>query len=152
MAETACALALGHVALNVTDLDRSVAFYMDVLRLRLLGEHHEPDRRYAFLGSHSAPVLTLWQQSSGAFEPRTPGLHHLAFEAPDIDTVRRAESSLRASGARLVHDGLVRHREASTSAGLFFEDPDGIRIEIFAADGATAEPAPSGDAPTCGFF
>lgn len=153
MTETARALSIGHVGLNVTDLDRSVAFYAEVFGLRLLDEGRERDRRYAFLGADdAAPVLTLWQQCDGSFEPERPGLHHLAFEAPDIDAVRRAESSLRAVGGHFAHAGLVRHRESSASVGIFFEDPDGIRLEIFAADGATVEPAPSGDAPACGFF
>ncbi|WP_414709340.1 VOC family protein [Pseudonocardia sp.] len=34
-------------------------------------------------------MLTLWQQSAGAFPADRPGLHHLAFEVADIDAVRR---------------------------------------------------------------
>jgi lactoylglutathione lyase len=37
---------------------------------------------------------------------------------------------------------------------VFFEDPDGIRLEIYAPSAAEAEarPAPTGSAPACGFF
>lgn len=38
------------------------------------------------------------------------------------------------------------------SGGLFFEDPDGIRLEIFAPRGVAGAPAPHADGPTCGFF
>lgn len=145
-------LVVGHVGLNVTDLDRSIAFYSRVLGLEVLRRGDEPEGRYAYVGVNGTPALTLWQQSSGAFDERSPGLHHLAFTAPDIDAVRRSESSLRALGVRFVHDGLVRHSEGSTSAGIFFEDPDGVRLEIYAPAGATSEPAPTGAAPACGFF
>ncbi len=145
-------LRTGHVGLNVTDLSRSVDFYRKVLDFEVLGESHEEGRRYAFLGREGKLMLTLWQQSEGAFSPARPGLHHLAFEVPDIETVRRAEAVIRESGARLHHDGIVPHGEGASSGGVFFEDPDGIRLEIYAPSGADVRPAPTATAPTCGFF
>jgi len=145
------ALTTGHVGLNVTDLARSVDFYRRVLDLDVTAERSDGDRRYAFLGRDGALLITLWQQSGGAFPTDRPGLHHLAFQVPDIETVRRAETTLRELGAELVHDGIVPHGEGVPSGGVFFTDPDGIRLEIYAATGATG-PAPTSDAPTCGFF
>lgn len=43
------------------------------------------------------------------------------------------------------------HREGAQSGGIFFEDPDGTRLEIYAKDGASGA-APVTGAPTCGFF
>ncbi|WP_433499693.1 VOC family protein [Sphaerimonospora sp. CA-214678] len=142
----------GHVGLNVIDLGRSVDFYRKVLDFEVLDESHEEGRRYAFLGRDGNLVLTLWQQSEGAFSSARPGLHHLSFEAPDIETVRRAEAVIREIGAPLHHDGIVPHGEGASSGGVFFEDPDGIRLEIYAPSGADDRPAPVADAPTCGFF
>jgi hypothetical protein len=59
---------------------------------------------------------------------------------------------IRELGATLHHDGVVAHREGASSGGVFFEDPDGIRLEIFSPTGADTSPAPTTDAPTCGFF
>jgi hypothetical protein len=50
------------------------------------------------------------------------------------------------------HGGIVPHAEGRSSGGLFFEDPDGIRLEIFTATGVGDHVAPHGAAPTCGFF
>jgi hypothetical protein len=44
----------------------------------------------------------------------------------------------------------IQRREGAASGGIFFFDPDGIRLEIFTPTGADV--APSGTAPTCGFF
>jgi len=44
--------------------------------------------------------------------------------------VRAAEERLRALGATIHHGGMVAHREGADSGGLFFEDPDGIRLEV----------------------
>lgn len=145
-------LRTGHIGLNVTDLDRSLAFYRDVLGFAVLGEGKEEGRRFAFLGEGPAPVLTLWQQAEGAYDSGRAGLHHLALEAESIERVRAYEEALRAYGASFQYDGVVAHREGAASGGIFFHDPDGTRLEIYAPSGAEEAPAPSDAAPTCGFF
>lgn len=142
----------GHIGLNVTDLQRSKQFYQDVFGFELAGESTEANRAFAFLANDGQTVLTLWQQSNGRFPSSTPGLHHLSFAVDHIDKVKIVEKNLRKLGAKLYHDGIVPHAEGASSGGIFFEDPDGIRLEVYAAQGADGQPAPSGEAPTCGFF
>ncbi|MBG0827883.1 VOC family protein [Planomonospora sp. ID67723] len=142
----------GHVGLNVSDLDTSRDFYREVFGFEVVGESSEEGRRYAFLGLDGTLVLTLWQQSEGRFATALPGLHHLSFQVPDIEAVRRAETVIRELGAAIHHDGVVAHGEGASSGGVFFEDPDGIRLEIYAPTGAGDLLAPAGAAPTCGFF
>jgi len=145
-------LQAGHIGLNVTDLARSTTFYRQVFDFEVLGEQTEGDRRFAFLGHDGTLMVTLWQQSAGTFATDLPGLHHLSFQVSDIDAVRRAEATLRELGAELVYDGIVPHGEGASSGGVFFTDPDGVRLEIYAPAGADSAPAPTQDAPTCGFF
>jgi len=145
----------GHIGLNVTDLDRSVAFYRDVLGFGVIDEgkeEEEEERRYAFLGDGNGPVLTLWQQARGSYDTARAGLHHLAFEVDSIEQVREYEKALRAYGVAFAYEGVVAHRESAASGGVFFHDPDGTRLEIYAPSGAEEAPAPSAAAPTCGFF
>ncbi len=142
----------GHVALNVTDLARSTAFYRTVFAFDLLAERADGDRRFALLGRDGVLVVALWEQSAGGFATDRPGLHHLSFEVADIDAVRRAETVLRELDAAIFHDGIVPHGEGATSGGVFFADPDGVRLEIYAPTGADIAPAPVAGAPTCGFF
>jgi lactoylglutathione lyase len=146
-------LRTGHIGLNVTDLDRSLAFYRDVLGFALVGEGKEDGRRYAFLGDGERLVLTLWQQAQGAYDGARAGLHHLAFEADSVERVREYEAALRAHGADFAHEGVVAHHEGAASGGIFFHDPDGTRLEISVSDGVGGAPAPGdASAPTCGFF
>ncbi|MGY1895470.1 VOC family protein [Nocardia gipuzkoensis] len=145
-------LATGHIGLNVSDLDRSVEFYRRALGFEQLAASTDAQRRWAFLGAGGKLVVTLWEQSDGAFSTETPGLHHLSFQVDSIDQVRAVERVLRELSVAFAHDGVVAHGEGVASGGIFFTDPDGIRLEVYAPSGAEAAPAPSGAAPTCGFF
>ncbi|MEU6142460.1 VOC family protein [Streptomyces sp. NPDC047081] len=145
-------LRTGHTGLNVTDLDRSLAFYRDVLGFVLVGEGKEEGRRYAFLGDGERLVLTLWQQATSGYDGGRAGLHHLALEADSMDRVRRYEEALRAYGVDFAYEGVVAHREGAASGGIFFHDPDGTRLEISVPSGAEGAPVPNESAPTCGFF
>jgi lactoylglutathione lyase len=145
-------LRVGHVGLNVTDLDRSLAFYRDVLGFQVIAEGEEDDRRYAFVGEGTRLVLTLWQQAKGPYDNGRAGLHHLALEVDTIEQVREYATALRAYGVEFAYEGVVAHREGSASGGIFFHDPDGTRLEISAPSGAEGAPVPHTTAPTCGFF
>jgi len=144
--------ATGHVGINVRDLDRSLPFYSRVFGFETLAEGTDVARRWVFLGQDGDLVLTLWQQSDAAYSATNAGLHHLAFQVASIEDVTAAESRLKELGAEFAHDGVVSHAEGAASGGIFFADPDGVRLEIFTGTGAEDAPAPEGEAPTCGFF
>ena len=145
-------LQTGHVALNITDLQRSRDFYVRVLGFDVMGEGKEEGREYAFLGRDGTLMLTLWQQSGEGFRKDAAGLHHLAFQVETAEEVRRAEAELLEIAVDFAYDGVVPHGEGAASGGIFFHDPDGIRLEIYAPTGAEHAQAPVASAPTCGFF
>lgn len=151
----------GHVGVNVTDLDRSLAFYQDVFGLELLGRSAEDGRRFAFLGDPDVAsgefldrlTITLWEQSTGTFPTDAPGLHHLAFHVGSVEEVEQVRDRARSRGARLLHDGeIVPHSQDLESGGAFLLDPDGVRLEVCAPAGVARERAVAGAAPSCGFF
>jgi catechol-2,3-dioxygenase len=145
-------LQTGHVGFNVTDLDRSKKFYQDVLGFQIMGESQEDGRSYTFLGDGQRLVLTLWQQSEGRFAKHQPGLHHLSFQVEDMEQVEAYREKLHQLNVPLIYEDIVPHGEGTVSGGIYFEDPDGIRLEIYSPTGAENRPAPVSGAPTCGFF
>jgi len=145
------ALTTGHVGINVTQLDRSRAFYQQVFGFEVIAEGKDPGHEFVFLGHGGQIVVTLWPQSEGRFSGQVPGLHHLSFQVDTLEEVLRAEATLRELGAEFAYDGVVPHSEGAASGGIFFTDPDGIRLEIYTPSGVKGE-APTPSAPTCGFF
>jgi len=145
-------LEAGHVGLNVTDLSRSIQFYQQVFGFKVFSESHASNRHFAGLGLGQKLLITLWQQSQGQFEKARPGLHHLSFQVDSVAELEQAEQRVREVGAKFLYEGIVAHSEGAKSGGIFFEDPDGIRLEIYSPGGGAEKPAPVSDAPSCGFF
>ena len=141
----------GHIGLNVTDIDRSRQFYQDVFGFTVAAESTDEAQRFVFLSDGQRLILTLWQQSAGKFDTHRPGLHHLSFEVASIDDVTAFEQRVRGLNIPLLYDGVVPHGEGLSSGGIFFTDPDGIRLEIYSPTGAEILTT-STYGPSCGFF
>jgi len=125
-------MRLLHTMLRVTDLPRSIAFYTDVLGMRLLRQQDYPDGQFtlAFLGygdeaSHTVIELTYnWGVSS--YELGT-AYGHIAIA---VDDVQAAVDTMRAKGAKILRE--PGPMKAGTTVLAFLEDPDGYRIELLA--------------------
>ena len=118
---------IGHVHLKVSDLDRSVAFYRDVLGLEVQQRMGDEAAFLSFGGYHHHLGLNTWESRGGAPAPRHhPGLYHTAF-------LFETRADL-AQAAQRVLDAGVRFTGASdhgVSEALYFDDPDGNGIEIY---------------------
>lgn len=146
------ALKTGHVGLNVTDLNQSIEFYEALFSFEVLARSVDGEHAFALLGSDGVLSIALWQQSDGEFATHLPGLHHLSFEVANVEAVREAEETLKRLGVEFKYDGVVSHGAGAPSGGVFFHDPDGVRLEIYATTGVEGHAAPVEGAPTCGFF
>jgi catechol-2,3-dioxygenase len=118
---------LNHAVLYVSDIERSVGFYRDVLDFRTVAMT-PPGMRAAFL---QAPDSTN-DHDLGLFEigeraaPATPtvGLYHLAWEVDTLETLERTAGRLAEAGA------LVGATDHGTTKSLYAKDPDGIEFEV----------------------
>jgi catechol 2,3-dioxygenase len=117
---------IGHVHLKVSDLDRAVAFYRDVLGFDLTARMPGA----AFLsdgGYHHHIGLNTWQSAGGSPPPPgTTGLFHLAILYPTREELAAALRTVLDAGVRLT--GASDH---GVSEAIYFNDPDGNGIEIY---------------------
>ena len=65
-----------------------------------------------------------------------------------IEQVATFQNKLSQLNVPLIYEGIVSHGEGMASGGIYFEDPDGIRLEIYSPTGVENAPAPTADAPT----
>jgi catechol-2,3-dioxygenase len=118
-----------HVAVTVTDLDRSVPWYTRLFDAEpVLDEDTGPFRHVvwalgeALFGLHQFP-----DPAAGQFDERRPGLDHVAFGCADRAELEKWVSRL--DELQVTHGGIV---DAHYGSGLSFRDPDGVALELFA--------------------
>ena len=115
---------VGHVHLNVADLERSVAFYRDVLGFRVL--LWLP--KLAFLSTGDYPHLGLDTRATEGGKPPehgVTGLHHYALLHPTREALASAVSRAVGAGATV-----VRTADFTISLALFILDPDANMVEL----------------------
>ncbi|MDI9259101.1 VOC family protein [Alicyclobacillus sendaiensis] len=121
-------MKLEHVGIMVSNLERSIAFYTDVLGMELLGtlDHNTPGIRLAFL---SYPGQNAQIELIEGYAERLPDegqVHHVAITVDDIE----AEAArLRGAGVRFLDEAITTLRNGAQY--IFFAGPDGERLELF---------------------
>lgn len=133
-------VGLGHVDLVCRDLDRSLAFYGNVLGplgleppIQVEGERGEPIHylRFPKPGSGSLGL----RQASGPeaeqqFELYAPGFHHVSFAVETHADVDAAHAAAVTEGATVLHAPRVFSQYRPDYYATFFLDPDGFRLEV----------------------
>ena len=119
-----------HTMLRVGDLDRSLAFYTEVLGMRELRRQDYPGGRFtlAFVGyglESEGAVLELTHNWDTPSYDIGNGFGHVAIEVPDAYA---ACEQIKKRGGKVVREaGPMIH---GTTVIAFVEDPDGYKIEL----------------------
>ncbi len=124
---------IGHIVLNVSDVERSARFYTEIVGFQLA--RMRPDKSGAFLTCgvvhHN---LALFKAPAGAQPAKKGqiGLNHFAFEVGSYDDLQSAHARLIAAGAIIDH--IVDH---GMTRSVYFLDPDGLMMELYSNTYAT---------------
>ena len=117
---------VGHVVLNVRDLDASMAFYTTALGMELVT--HNTQRQMAFLSFGTQHHDIALCQAPADAERGVIGINHIAMQIEG-----GAEELSQLYGRLLAAEAKIdRTTEHSTTLSVYFFDPDGNRLEIFA--------------------
>lgn len=118
---------IGHVHLRVSDLERAIGFYRDVLGFEIT---QRMGAQAAFLSAgayHHHIGLNTWESRGGAPPPAgSTGLYHVAILYPTRVALGDALKRLGEAGIRL--DGAADH---GVSEALYLRDPDGNGVELY---------------------
>ncbi|MGB7563603.1 MAG: lactoylglutathione lyase [Prochlorococcaceae cyanobacterium] len=123
-------MRLLHTMLRVGDLERSLAFYTDLLGMRLLRRKDYPSGRFtlAFVGygdERDTAVLELTHNWETASYEIGSGYGHIALGVEDIQALC---DQIREKGGRVTREpGPMKH---GSTVIAFVEDPDGYKVEL----------------------
>src|SRR5271170_5922808 len=116
----------GHVAIRVRDLDAPRRFYRDVLGMKVAHEYPGRGVFFRFDGYHHDLVAFKAEEGAGPASAQHAGVAHIAFVAEDFATVKNFYHRIKAHGIP------VRSTDHGFTKSIYFVDPDGIELEIYA--------------------
>jgi catechol 2,3-dioxygenase len=122
---------LGHIVLYVRDLERSIAFYRDVLGWHQIPSPSGPGFPAAAFTSgrthHELLLIEVGEDAAPQPQGRHVGLYHFGLKVGDSDDeLREALRQVQAAGVQVV--GLSDH---TVSHSLYILDPDGNELELY---------------------
>ena len=118
---------IGHVHLKVSDIDRALGFYRDVLGFDVTQRAGDQAAFLSAGGYHHHLGLNTWESRGGSAPPAgTTGLYHVAIRYPDRATLGDALRRVVQAGIPIT--GATDH---GVSEAVYLRDPDGNGIELY---------------------
>ena len=119
---------IGHIHLTVADLDRSLAFYRDLLGFEVTMWHGDSAVFLSAGGYHHHIGLNTWAgKGANPPPPGHTGLYHVAILLPNRYELARALKRLQEA-----HYPLQGTSDHVVSESIYLDDPDGNGIELYA--------------------
>jgi catechol 2,3-dioxygenase len=118
---------VGHVHLRVSDLDRAIGFYADVLGFAVTQRYGKGSAFLAAGDYHHHIGLNTWESLGGTPPPPGhTGLYHTAFVYPDRASLGAVMARVLAAG--IAFDGAADH---GVSEAIYLRDPDQNGVELY---------------------
>jgi catechol 2,3-dioxygenase-like lactoylglutathione lyase family enzyme len=127
--------AIDHLDLVVTDLERSLRFYTELLHplgyTRTAEIEGEQGERVVYVGRPGGFGSVSVREAKGRreYDRYDVGIHHIAFSAPRRSVVDERAEWLRSNG-HTIESGPEEYEYTPGYYAVFFYDPDGIKLEI----------------------
>ena len=118
---------IGHVHLKVSDIDRALGFYRDVLGFEEMARIGGQAAFISAGGYHHHIGLNTWESKGGSPPPAgTTGLYHVAIRYPDRAALAKALRRVVDAGVPI--SGASDH---GVSEAIYLRDPDDNGIELY---------------------
>jgi glyoxylase I family protein len=119
-----------HIAIICSNYQRSVEFYTRVLGFHVIAEHYRTERQsyktdLALGDDYIIELFSFPSPPPRMTRPEAAGLRHLAFEVDDV-----AKAATEFDEMDVPHEA-VRIDEYTNRRFFFFQDPDGLPIELY---------------------
>jgi glyoxylase I family protein len=119
-----------HIAIICSDYQRSLEFYTQVLGFHVIAEHYRTERQsyktdLALGDDYIIELFSFPSPPPRVTRPEATGLRHLAFEVDDV-----TKAAMELDKLDVPHEA-VRIDEYTNRRFFFFQDPDGLPIELY---------------------
>lgn len=119
-----------HVAVICSDYQRSKKFYTEILGLSVIAENYREERRswkldLALNDQYVIELFSFPDPPRRVSRPEAAGLRHLAFSVGNI------EEAVRHLTRNGIPSDFIRTDEFTGKRFVFFEDPDGLPLELY---------------------
>jgi catechol 2,3-dioxygenase-like lactoylglutathione lyase family enzyme len=134
-------VAIDHIVLNVSDVERSLAFYEQILGLpaERVAAWRRGELRFPSVRVSDSTIIDLVKASERAPEDALNLAHFcLVTDAEDLGTIQR---ELEAAGVTIERGPGMRSGARGNALSLYFRDPDNNLIELRTYAGVPASPA-----------
>lgn len=120
-------VTVGHIHLSVSDINRSLSFYKDILGFEITNWYGNSAVFLSAGGYHHHIGLNTWQSKGGSQAPQgSTGLYHVAFLYPSRLELAKAVLNIIEAGYPI--DGTADH---GVSEAVYLRDPDGNGVELY---------------------
>lgn len=121
---------LGHTVFNVSDIEKTTKFWTEIMGFKVsdVNEHGMVFLRHG--SDHHTVALAPAKEGGELPEKGRVGFDHCAFEVGSVTELFKIREFLRAKGVTIVFEG---RRGPGCNLGVEFLDPDGFKIELYAA-------------------
>jgi len=119
---------VSHVGLNVSDIEKSIRFYTEILGFKLSDRNQQG---MAFLRNgtdhHTIALAQGPRDGNGAPPDKYLTFHHMALEVDSVEELFKARQFLQEQGIEIDFEG---RRGPGCNVGIEFHDPDGYSLEL----------------------
>jgi catechol-2,3-dioxygenase len=116
---------LGHIVMNVRDLEASRDFYCKALGLEVIAENGPGRIVFLSLGEQHHDLALIQRATGEPPDESQPGMIHMAWNVEDFPTLQEAYRELLANG---IEPEPIQHNVTNS---LYMRDPDGNLVELY---------------------
>ena len=120
-----------HIAILVSDMERSKDFYVNKLGFKIIAEVDRPERKskllYLTMNNSLFELVSFPNPPKRLSHPESTGLRHLALEVKNI------EEAVKKLNKKEIKTEAIRIDQRTKKKFTFFKDPDDLPIEIYEA-------------------
>jgi catechol 2,3-dioxygenase len=121
---------IGHVGLYCKDMKKMTEFYTDVLGFKLTDVNERGMVFLRFGTDHHNLFLCPAGEAGGA--ARETALHHVAFEVPGLEELKRVKKYIEGRGIKILDKGKIVHRPTGSNYDFDILDPEGNTVQFYA--------------------